>query len=492
MPDNSLQNAVAVAMDSNDQVDVIDGIKSAVIREIERLDPTVSIAKTDYFNHSYAPDLVLSWGNQQEREIYLRYSLRSTRAARDLDLLGGASPVFFSLDSRHDDDQVARSMEGEIGRSLGTLVTNAPTIDGFAADEDSPAEIGSVAEPLLSLFRRNVVRGGRGVLMRETAARLQNTPVGGDIDEDVAYLNAFGQAIPRIFQPDAATRLRRAVSIVGFARTGEAAFFGRTVDDGRASDELVRGRLETDELRVLLPYLLSRANTIDDVAFWEYLGGMISVKQIEQLSDTIGAADLDHLVKANLSTWRAHHALMTFNPEYLDLPEEHRDAPYWSVHAKMLAATAGAWRVHFTADKRRGGSREDSLLARWEDVRRTLAGFTVSSVDLHGITRRVRVSAENVANVFADVDAIHETIVDEFRVRSLSVLPWDDDDSDIEVDFKTMTVEGTNVLIGDLVDAAFDILAYRYPLTEPQREWLLGSRTVRGSLGETTGDETQG
>ncbi len=482
MSGNTLQDAVAAAMNSSDQLDVIDGIKSAVISEIERLDPAAVIVKTDYFNHSYAPDLVLSWGNKQDREIYLRYSLRSASAARDVGLLGGTSPVFFSLDSSHDDDQAVESLENEIEQSPGSLVTNVPAIDGFASAGDSPTEIGSVAEPLLNLFRRNVVRGGRGVLVSGTAARIQGAPTRGDIGEDVAYLNDFEEMIPRIFGPDAATRLRRAVRIVRIARTGETSIFDRAEEGNGLPNRLIGGRLETDELKVLLPYLLSRANTIDNVAFWEYLGGMISVKQLEQLGDTIAAADIDYLVKANLSTWRAQRASMTFNAEYLDLPEELRDAPYWSVHAKMLTATAGAWRVHFTADRRRGGSREELPLARWEDVRGTLVGFTVSSVDLHGITRRVRVSAENASNIFADVDAIHETMADDFLVRSLNVLPWDDEDSDIEVDFKTMTVEGINVLIGDLANAAFDILGYRYPLTDPQHEWLLGPRTTRDGL----------
>ncbi|WP_406638475.1 hypothetical protein [Amycolatopsis sp. WGS_07] len=452
MPVNSLQDAVAAALNSTDQTDVIEGIKGAVISEIERLDPSANITSTDYFNHSYAPDFVLSWGSKQDREVYLRYSLRSTQEARDVDLLGGTSPVFFSLDSRHDDAAVAEALENEFGQASGALVTNAPAIDGFTSGD--AADTGSVAQPLLSLFRRNVVRGGRGVLVSGTATRLQSPLAGGGFEADLAYLNAFEETIPQIFRPEAATRLQRAAGIVRVARTGETTLFEHTDDPDEPQQRVIGGKLEIDELKILLPYLLERANAIDSVAFWRYVGGMFSLKELEQLSETIGSTALNQLAKANLDVWRAARATVTFSPEEFDAADGERVEPYWSVHSRMLAATAGAWRVHFAPNKRRGSTRDDSRLARWEDVLPALATFTVSSVDLQGTTRRVQLSAEDNSNVFGDVGAIHNTIGDDFRVRSLSVQPTDEESSNLEVDFKTMTADGTNALIGDLASAA--------------------------------------
>ncbi|MFE5501335.1 hypothetical protein ACFQ73_02135 [Amycolatopsis japonica] len=470
MPGNTLQDAVAAALNSSDQTDVIEGIKGAVISEIERLDPGVDIVDTDYFNHSYAPDLVLSWpGGRQEREVYLRYNLRSTQAGRDVDLLGGSAPVFFSLDSRHDDDAVAEDLRGDLEDESGALVTNAPAIDGFTSAEQT-RDTGSVSEPLLNLFRRNVVRGGRGLLISGTAQRLQHTPTAGDVDEDISYLTTFEETITQIFRPEAATRLQRAVDIVRAARTGNTSLFEQP-DDADERLRVIGGKLELDELRILLPYLLERANALDSDAFWQYVGGMISLKQLEQLAETIPLEDLNHLVVANLGTWRATRAIMSFSPEAV---EEERPDPSWTVHAKLLAATAGAWRVHFTTDKRKGGSRDDSPLVRWEDIWPYLSTSPVSSVDMQGITRRVRVSAEDGSNVFADVDTISSTIEDDFRVRSVALRPSDDESPDLELDFKTMTVEGRKVLLGDLASAAFDVLGWRYPLSTDERTQILG------------------
>ncbi|KFU75301.1 hypothetical protein SAMN04489729_6981 [Amycolatopsis lurida] len=470
MPGNSLQDAVAAALNSSDQTDVIAGIKGAVISEIERLDPGVGITDTEYFNHSYAPDLVLTWpGTKQEREVYLRYNLRSARAARDVDLLGGSAPVFFSLDSRHDDAAVADDLEDDLEAESDTLVTNAPAIDGFTS-RPATADISSVSDPLLSLFRRNVVRGGRGLLISGTAQRLQDTPGADDFEGDIAYLDTFEVTVGQMFRPDAATRLRRATDIVRAARTGNTALFDQDSDPDERP-RAIGGKLELDELRILLPYLLERANALDSTAFWRYVGGMISLKQLEQLAETIDLPDLNRLVVANLREWRAARAIVSFSPEAL---EQERPDPSWTVAAKMLAATAGVWRVHFTADKRKGGSRDDSTLARWEDVWPNVSTATLSSVDMQGMTRRVRVSAEDGSNVFADVDTISSTIEDDFRVRSLTLRPTDEVSSDLEVDFKTMTVEARNAVLGDLASAAFDVLGWRYPLSTSERSQILG------------------
>jgi hypothetical protein len=199
---------------------------------------------------------------------------------------------------------------------------------------------------------------------------------------------------------------------------------------------------------------------------------MISLKQLEQLAETIALDDLNRLVVANLGVWRAARAVVSFSPE---APEQERPAPSWTIRAKMLAATAGAWRVHFTADKRKGGSRDDSTLVSWEDVSPTLSTSALSSVDLQGMTRRVRVSADDGSNVFADVDTISSTIEDDFRVRSLTLRPTDEESSDLELDFKTMTVEGRNAVLGDLAFAAFNVLGWNYPLTEDERQQILGA-----------------
>jgi hypothetical protein len=53
--------------------------------------------------------------------------------------------------------------------------------------------------------------------------------------------------------------------------------------------------------------------------------------------------------------------------------------------------------------------------------------------------------------------------------------PTDEESSDLELDFKTMTVEGRNAVLGDLAFAAFNVLGWNYPLTEVERQQILGA-----------------
>ena len=55
------REAVRLALGSARSEDLIEGGKAAVVRELETLDPTVRIKTTDYFNHTFAPDLELAW-----------------------------------------------------------------------------------------------------------------------------------------------------------------------------------------------------------------------------------------------------------------------------------------------------------------------------------------------------------------------------------------------------------------------------------------------
>jgi hypothetical protein len=76
--------------------DLIAGVKDAVFRELTQLDPRAQITSTNYFNHSFIPDFVISWHDgfreTTSRDIYLRTSLQSTTAGRDIEALAEKSP----------------------------------------------------------------------------------------------------------------------------------------------------------------------------------------------------------------------------------------------------------------------------------------------------------------------------------------------------------------------------------------------------------------
>src|SRR5258708_1837608 len=87
-------------MASNNADDIVTGVKQAVAQEVTSLSPDATIVLTNYFNHSYMPDLVLEWndaGRRAERPIFLRNDLRPEVTEVEVLSLARRAPVVLSL-----------------------------------------------------------------------------------------------------------------------------------------------------------------------------------------------------------------------------------------------------------------------------------------------------------------------------------------------------------------------------------------------------------
>lgn len=480
MPDE-FRSAISAAMNSNHADDVIEGVKSAVISEFERLDPSVVIRSTDYFNHSFAPDLVLKWGTKEYREVYLRYNLRSTSAGRDVELLSTGAPVLFSLDSGSDDDDddVTTELSEEVRRSPGTLVTNAPALESIVDEVPSASRIQESANeqrppenhPLFTLFKKNIVRGGRGLVVENTASRFRPPPSGATDETEINYAANFADMADEVLREDAALQVRRASDLIRVALTGDIGLLELQAPESMDITELdvPSGRLTQDEIRALIPYLLRKSRASIDSRFWSHIGSMITLRQLEEMAGILDGADISDFVRANMANWRARRSALVINSDSIEA-----DAPVtpaWTFRSKMVCATAGSWTAFFAWDKRKGGSsREDSLLADWDSVRPSLSSLSLSGIELQGVVRAVKLTADENFNLLADATQIQSSINDEFRVRSVDIRTSVDDSSDIHLDFSTMTGAGRDVPLSDLAVSTFSVLGHRFPLLDSEFE----------------------
>lgn len=75
-----------------------DAVKRVAIAAFEEVDPAVEVQATDYFNHSFAPDLILKWPrkNTVERPVYLRLYPEGDYLSDDLALLPGTNSVLLN------------------------------------------------------------------------------------------------------------------------------------------------------------------------------------------------------------------------------------------------------------------------------------------------------------------------------------------------------------------------------------------------------------
>jgi len=475
---SSTQAAIDEAMTATRAEDIIRGVKQAVHQELEELDPRAKVVSTAYFSHSFVPDFVVTWnegGRGQRRDVYLRPSLESTVAAHDVQALGEHAPVLLSL-RRPETEAVEEAARRDVGvHAPDVLVTGVSALDAFTS---APA----VDAPLQALVRPNLVRGGRGVISGDTAASL-HTPLTGTVD-DVARLEAFSVLVRDLFVPAAATRLERAAQILEVGLTGDVAGLAATLDDDPA-EQLLRGRLSDAEVDVLLPYLLGRADVTQAPAFWAHVGAMLDLARLEDMGDALRGLDLTPLFAANVDTWTANRATLVLNAEDGGAAESGQ----WRLVGRTIATVQGPWRVHVTANGQRLRGRDDSLAARWDELAPVLRDRPVTAVALHGVQRRVNVTADQAADVLGDVTTIRESIPDEFFVPSVTVRSSDEEDaSRVELDFKKMLATASAPTpISALVDVTVTVLGHRLA-TSPAEE-ASGEPAALGEMPASEGDE---
>jgi len=460
--------SVAAALSAARPEDVIAGVKTAVADELGRLDPAVKIKFTDYFNHSFIPDMLIEWsdlGRRRERRVYLRSSIGATVANEDVESLAPLDPVMVGLTVGDQPDylETARSQVQQAPQSLLTDVTAVAGIARQVQDDGA----GNRA-PLLELVRSSLLKGGRGLLTSVEAERLST----GNSEETptATSLDAFDETADALFSGETATRLHRAADLLrgGFDQPPAA-----TDEDGEEASTRVTGVLSDVELRVLLPYLLSRHDVTHDRAYWSAWGDLVSLDRLEASWDVLEGLDLSPLIKANAERWLAARSQTVLNSSVIDDDSAQPDTR-WVMRGKVIGAEVGAWRILLASDARKLRGRDGGSPGRWDELEPHLRRFALTGVQLSGLSRSVHVHAERASDVFNDVRSIRANIQDDFHVPSATVrrLIDDSDDVAVEVDFMAMTASGRNATIASLVTAA-GLLGYRQPISVDAVQELL-------------------
>ena len=103
-----------------------------VTNGIRDLDPQAELRRTGYFNHSWAPDFVMTWnGTGRQRFLFLRFDVAHEAFDRELDALANTSPVFLGLLGGSADGQRGATAASTLGRAseTETLVTETRAVD---------------------------------------------------------------------------------------------------------------------------------------------------------------------------------------------------------------------------------------------------------------------------------------------------------------------------------------------------------------------------
>lgn len=331
----AFDRALEAARDHWDPEDRIASIKRAVIGEVRSADPAVEISATDYFNHAFAPDLVLRWPREGiERLLYLRPQFSSDWLLQDLQTTAATSMVFALADIESYSE--TPEAEQEDRRRLHDAATRADTWitdpSGFAAVSARRTE-----DPVLGLLSQAMVRGGRGLTDQRSVQTLtRSTAEGFEAASNLETL-ATRQALDGFMSNlnhVQAGRLARVLRAVWEGHGGSASAFPGAADLGELTD---------DDLTYLLTTMVYASHD-----FWRRIGRTVTTEQVGRLLVDDPSTSLQNLVSANFDRLQAKAVRVLERPHQLAESEE---VPRWMVDRGCLTLRGLNWAAYFAGRK---------------------------------------------------------------------------------------------------------------------------------------------
>ena len=469
---------ISAALDTNDAQEAGYRVHQVVAREMSSLDPTAKTEITGYFNHSYVPDLVMQWGKGREafeRPVFLRHSLRSSRASGDLANFDRNDLTAFYLslapEEPEEETQQVRARANE-HRESRVLVTTVPALDDLTPASPSP-------DPVLGLVRSSIVRSAKGAIVESD---VENLVLPRDRQIEQEELVAFSETVSSVFTEDAVLRINRVFGIVEQA----------LADDPSVEALFLSGQLSETEIRELVPYLLGLEGVTRDRDFWVAVARLIDLSEIERMWSQFAGLDLTPLASAASGLWRAKRVLMSARSDAID-DEDFDRTPKWTVTGNLLSAEVGNWRLTFANKAQKMKAANRSLTpARWDDLLPSLQPYTVTAVDLRGVTTKSQYGAqESTQDMKERVAAFIETADDSFHLPSVTVATGvGDERAEITADFTEMMLDAKpDTNLETLTRTALTILGYRHPTDEPDVTALLAGTAAAEVENSETNNE---
>jgi hypothetical protein len=274
----NIHQALTVA----DPRDSVEGIKLAVIDELTEFDPRMHIKATEYFNHTFSPDLVASWPHDPsigERYIYLRYSSQPEYLLEDVELVADNHPIVFSLNEPFAVSDVDLKIS-DVSRRADTLVTDAYGIEKFIEGRTSE---------FIGLISTAIAQGGRGFVDQPSAE--ENTEnLSRGFDGALSVLRdptrKAAETIQNLLTENQANRAMRLLQAVWVGAGGRMEDF--------PGPRWLAGDIADDALQFLLEY-----RPIGDIDFWRRLGQKVDISQLSRMNLPKGSSNLDTFMYSN-------------------------------------------------------------------------------------------------------------------------------------------------------------------------------------------------
>lgn len=396
-------------------------LKANIAALLSAADASVVVKTTDYFNHTYAPDIVMRWPSERtERRVYLRTTDVEGYLEEDIESLGELRPMIVPLGGMDDERGAAEVALDTTARRATALVTEPTSLETFT----------HVAQqsPVVRLASRAMLQGGVGVVDERRAFEFSSAISTGFSDAARGQGEGTGDALRFAeLQLDPA----RAVAVSDFL---QAVWVGSGADamlfPGATS---LAPSFQGDALELLLDTI-----DIDDQAFWNRVAKRLTLSDLARLTRSGDHTNFQRLVAGALGGLKVKAIRMTSNSS------EHLSTPRWSAGAGLLHLAIGPSRFSF-APRNLEEFVDDGvdldLSARAFVERARAAGAKISAVSVEVDDRLVDYSSIDGSSV-TDDDRLLSVAdsVGRGRVRTASVTSGD---RNLQIHFDSSTAYGT-------------------------------------------------
>lgn len=377
---------IEAAFAVEDSRNCIESIKQTVVAELLALDPRVHLKTTEYFNHSYIPDLVATWPDDpsaRERYVYLKYNTELGYLFDDLSLVRDHGPILFGMGQTPRNDAVSASRLDEASRETGTLVTDAPGVEAL---------IGSSATKFFRLVGSAVTQGGRGLLDEAVATgalSALNRGFDGARRIDGQLTRGAADVAETIFDETHADRIIRLLQAVWIGSGG-------SLGDFPGKQSLTAG-IADDALQFLLEF-----ESVHDKDFWLRVGQHVSIAQLCRLRLPGGSPNLDHLMWTNASRYLAKACRV--RSEEPMLSDSVESGWRWFVERELVGLIGHSCSAYLSdriEDIDRVPPTRSQGLSH-ADLSRRARGLVLSELELWSAGRVLKYLSEDGANVLDD------------------------------------------------------------------------------------------
>lgn len=311
--------------------DSINAIKNAVIKELETLDRSVNIRDTSYFNHTYAPDLILNWDAATERPVYLRFTDNLLELREGISRLDFENAFVFGLTRPQEDAEGFPQLE-QSAQDHHALITDADGIETLIKQRSKDAGV--------NLLGQALTRGGRGLLAQPQAEAVAKTVSEGfsaALETQSAPTRLAVDAIAQYLDDPQAARMTRVLQAVWEGSDGRLDQFPGPADLSRS--------LNDDSLQYILDVV-----SASDRNFWRRIGRFLTTSQLSRMSlNASNEESFQNLISANMDVIPCRAAAVASGSETLFSME--REPFHWSIRNKTLALEGPDFTA-FVADRK--------------------------------------------------------------------------------------------------------------------------------------------